>query len=292
MKKYNLIKIALFCFFLANTIFATDCDYPCRMPSNPPGVFGSGCLDNCEDCCYVIIYKQWPCEIGSQTVWNYFIESVELVEEGCLENCTNPPNEWELLQLVYEDFFGFIISSLQADVIVKIQTDPCWRIIYTTNLKPLRYEKCNINGCCWKMFDLDDDGNLVCIDSYNNPEVPCSTEMSCQPNCDLIDEIIFRNEKITIGQKNKIYIDQPIISPLPASNLVNIKFNSTYIGKIKIEIFDELGNLYDTIWKEKPYDTLNSTIDVSNLNSGNYFLNISTDNNASLYLGANLVVER
>lgn len=65
------------------------------------------------------------------------------------------------------------------------------------------------------------------------------------------------------------------VFPNPFKDQINIEFNSTEIFGVMLEIYDVLGNLI----KSQKIKSKNTSIDMSEINSGIYFLNLRTEKN-------------
>ncbi|HWY12224.1 MAG TPA: T9SS type A sorting domain-containing protein, partial [Bacteroidia bacterium] len=93
---------------------------------------------------------------------------------------------------------------------------------------------------------------------------------STQPNCLLSINTGINNPKLNDSSLS--------IYPNPASSLLYIKSEET-IGKSQIKVTDMLGK---TVLESKSTDLYQTSINIEQLNSGIYFLNIKFDNNKSI----------
>lgn len=102
-----------------------------------------------------------------------------------------------------------------------------------------------------------------------------------------IDDICVSTDSITCNKQ--VGIEKNANScirmfPNPSKNIINISCSSLYHKNIKIKIYNSIGILLNEYHKDLPY----SLVDISNLNQGLYFINISYDNTQ---LNQKLIVE-
>ncbi len=96
------------------------------------------------------------------------------------------------------------------------------------------------------------------------------------PN-NVFGESVFRFEQSNLSVKDKIFSESIFVSPNPIKDVFSISINQDRANISKVSIFDYTGKEISKI--ENFFDR----IDISDLSSGVYFLNIKTKKGSSLY---------
>lgn len=251
----------------------------------------------CPDCTFDISYSFRVIICAGKTVIQVEMEDWVWASNGCV---TCP---WATYSDMFEDAVTSFLSwaksysGFWAAEVFEYYSAPCWRF---TNWGPNQFPKwyrCPTNDCCIWMFDSEYNAETQKLELTNpvliEPEfidcnlAPAPFANYCYNICGLVDPA---NLKICAYETEALRISRPIVFPNPTKEFIEVQIAIQKEGEITFDIFNIEGNL---VFQTPEFNSTQGSfkIDVSQIPTGKYFINIKM-NNKIISLGNEFNVQK
>ena len=189
---------------------------------------------------------------------------------ACMQRFDAPNHEPDLPD---GDFFG------SGSNIVQKNKDPELLTKKTSNDKLLTGDynwtvySCNQSLCCRASYHIcwDQFGSIQSIETTYIDSSPYSCEEGCYPGCGVLDMTTGTGK---VASNAKLTDNKVTIKPNPAQNVFEININSSYTGKLKIEVCDLKGSIIETISEIKKQTIFSKIISSKDFMNGLYIIKI------------------
>jgi hypothetical protein len=126
------------------------------------------------------------------------------------------------------------------------------------------------------------DGGTTRKNMFGSHYIAGSNKNISWDNASALGELILDDNTVSTIKINSSSVNNFNCYPNPTMGLLHISLSSTTQGKVKIELYDIIGKVIESIDAENKGGVFNSTLDLSKIKQGIYFIRVT--NNQKDYL--------
>ncbi len=249
-------------------------------------------VEGCPNCQINIFYRYRKHLDCNPQYEDFILDSIQALNPSC-DSCYTETGDIYQYALDWVIKYGASagLSVGDCDSNIRILNTGCWGTWIDTMLgQRIRdYFSCDTNMCCWAVYKICriDANTFTSQFEYGslNDTIPACipvTPAPCYFICNVHVSDTLRTEikaPVTVKEEITVPKENSIVIPNPSEGEVIIKYSSIITGKIKLEIYDELGNLIYMKSLNKDDIELSIPVSLIDIGDGIFYYRIKNGNN-------------